>query len=244
MNKNLLNYTKLVLYNHIINSQDLKKFIELLNNFNIDYNINNFDIEYNLDDIEYYKENYNIQNENIMNISDSKILFYQLDVLYKWDINKFTNLKSLIILNDRYIQDKYIKLLNNLETLILPKNKLLTDKSIKDLNNIRVLELNYNKNITNLSLVNKKNLQKLSLVFNKKINDEAFKKITSLESLNLGYNNNRKLNLEFLKYNNNIRTLILYRKKNISEEIKNIIENIEFKITPCIKFANLGGKMT
>ena len=51
-----------------------------------------------------------------------------------------------------------------------------------------------------------------------------------LKYLNLGYNNNRKLNLKFLKHND-LQTLILYKKKNISEDIISLMSAIEIKYT-------------
>ena len=149
-----------------------------------------------------------LDDKNINYIIDNNNIFYKSN----YSFNNFINLRTLILSNDRFINDNNIKFLYNLETLILTKNKLLTDNSLKNLNNIKVLELNYNKNISNLSLINKKNLVKLKLIHNKKINDEAFINIKKLEYLHLGYNNNRKLKLEFLK-NNQLKTLILLKKK-------------------------------
>jgi len=70
-------------------------------------------------------------------------------------------------------------------------------------------------------------LEYLILIHNKNISDEGFVNIKKLKYLNLGYNNNRKLNLNFLKYNNNIEEVILFRKKNLADDIKNILKNLK-----------------
>ena len=141
--------------------------------------------------------------------------------------NIFTNLKVLNFINDRIISNNHIKNLYNLEELILPKNKIITDIGLINLNNLKIINLKHNTNITNNSLINKTKLEKLTLVYNKNINDEAFTNIKNLTYLNLGYNNNRKLKLYFLKNNLNLREIILYKKKNIDNDILEIINNIK-----------------
>ena len=79
-------------------------------------------------------------------------------------------------------------------------------------------------------IINKNNSEYVKLIFNKKISDYAFINSTKLKYLNLGYNNNRKLNLKFLKHND-LQTLILYKKKNISEDIISLMSAIEIKYT-------------
>jgi len=227
----LLNYVSLVLANHNITSDNLLKFIKIMNKYNINFNINDFEIKYNIIDVHYIIENYNLNKNNIIHIEDYTSHYFKID----FDFNTFTNLRTLIITNDRYITDSDIRLLNNLEILMLPKNKLLTDKSIKNLNNLRVLDLNYNRNITNISIINKTKLKYIKLIHNKKITDDGFKNIHTLEYVNLGYNNNRELKLQFL-IRNNFNTLILLKKKNISNEIKNLIRNIKRLDIPNIKY--------
>jgi len=227
MNLNLLNYTSIILTNYNISSKRLKKLLEHFNKNNLKLNLKEFKIKFNLDDIEIFRDNYKFDPLDIFHIVEHQLLFSRI---HYEEFNKYINLKSLIIYNDRYIQDNDIKNLYNLEKLILPKNKLLTDRGLENLNKLKVLELDFNKNITNKSIINKKDLEILKLIHNKNIHDEGFINIHKLKYLNLGYNNCRKLNLTFLEHND-VKTLILYKKKNISENMLDLIKKIEIKYT-------------
>ena len=209
MNINLLLHTSLILTNYNISSTKVKKLIILYNKNNLNLNISEFKIKFNLRDIETFKQYYKITNSSILGIVENKLFYSRI---YYENLNKYINLTSLIIYNDRHVEDNDIKNLYNLEKLILPKNKLLTNKGLLNLNKLKVLHLDLNKNITNQSIVNKKELENLKLIHNKNINDEGFINITKLKYLNLGYNNSRKLKLKFLE-NNNLDTLVLYKKK-------------------------------
>lgn len=236
----LFNYITLILSNHIISSKKIKKIVNyrlhtIKNNDNILNNnqslinyIKSFYIKFNFYDIDYFKNNYNFTNNDIYYIYENTLIYSRIPIYN--NINKFRNLKALIMYNDRDLCDNDIKNLIKLEQLVLPKNRLLTDKSIKNLDKLKVLELDANKNITNISLINKIDLRILKMVHNKKINDDGFINLKKLKYLNLGYNNNRKLNLKFLKHND-LQTLILYKKKNISEDIISLMSAIEIKYT-------------
>ena len=204
-----------------INSYYLIKIIEFYKIYNKKVNIDISNINFNIEHIEKLKKIYlNFDNNQIHNI-------YHQGFNEIIDVNNFTNLKKLDLEFNRNIKDCHIKNLYSLEKLSLPKNKLLTNKGIINLNELKYIDLSFNKNINNEAIKNKKNLEYLKLIHNKKINDEAFTNIKKLKCLNLGYNNNRKLNLNFLKYNNNIEEVILFRKKNLSEDVKNILINLK-----------------
>lgn len=214
MNHNLFNYTFLLLSNHKIHSDFIIK------NFNKKFNLNNFDIIFNLKNIEFFQDKYNYT--NIINIIDNSLFYSRI---YYNNLYNYSNLQILNIHNDRYINDTDIIHLNNLKELILPKNKLITDIGLQFLNKLEILNLEINKNITNKSLINKIELRKLILKHNKKIDDSGFINMKKLKYLNLGYNNNKKLKLNFIK-NNHLDTLILYKKKNIEQDIKFLIKSI------------------
>ena len=78
----------------------------------------------------------------------------------------------------------------------------------------------------NIVITAKIDLEELVLIHNKNINDEGFINITKLKKLNLGYNNNRKLNLDFIKNNIDLKNIIIYKKKNIEQDIIDIINSI------------------
>ena len=204
-----------------INSYYLIKIIEFYKIYNKKVNINISNINFNIEHIEILKEVYlNFDNKQIQNI-------YHQGFNEITNINLFTNLKKLDLEFNRNIKDCHINNLYSLEKLSLPRNKLLTNKGIINLIKLKYIDLSFNKNINNEAIQNKTNLEYLKLIHNKKINDDAFINIRTLKYLNLGYNNNRKLNLNFLKYNNNIEEVILFRKKNLSEDVKNILRNLK-----------------
>ena len=217
-----------------IDSKDLLRIFKLYENNMIFKRFNICDTKFNIKDyFDLLKTKYKYISFDISNIEylydNNTSIYYNISQHNSINFYNFTNLKS-IDLNfsyGRYIDDKSINKLYNLEELILKTNKSITDKGIINLNKLKIIHLNDNTNITNKSLINKIDLEDLVLIHNKNINDEGFINITKLKKLNLGYNNNRKLNLNFLKYNNNIEEVILFRKKNLSEDVKNILINLK-----------------
>lgn len=210
-----------IIFRDEINSHYLIKIIEFYKIYNKKINIDLSNIIFNINDIQKLKD-YKLLN------SDSQInsIYYHgfNDIT---NLNCYKNLKTLDLEFNRSIKDQHINKLYFLEKLSLPKNKLLTNKGIINLKKLKYIDLSFNKNITNKSISNKLDLEYLILIHNKNISDEGFVNIKKLKYLNLGYNNNRKLNLNFLKYNNNIEEVILFRKKNLADDIKNILKNLK-----------------
>lgn len=228
MNIYLFNFViKNIILNDIFESIYLLKIIDIYIKNNIIIKLDISNINWNLHDL------YKIMNDKlliknyILNIKDLRYLNTLESLSIHIDYNEFKNLRVINFINDRTLSDSNIYNLNNLEELLLPRNKKITDKGLINLNNLKILNLEYNKNITNKSLLNKLELEKLILIYNKKINDEGFINIKKLKELNLGYNNNRKLKLEFIKNNPNLQEIILYKKKNISNDIIDIINSKE-----------------
>jgi len=198
--------------NNIILSDKIKsyyviKIINFYKLYNKNININLSNIIFNINDINKIKDYKLLNNNNLINY-----IYYQGSNNIT-NLNCYNNLKNLDLEFNRNIKDEYINKLYFLEKLSLPKNKLLTDKGIINLTKLKYIDLSFNKNITNKSIYNKIDLENLILIHNKKINDQGFINIKKLKYLNLGYNNNRGLNLNFLRYNNNIEEVILFRKK-------------------------------
>jgi hypothetical protein len=159
--------------------------------------------------------------ENIKIIKDKNIREEKICIRIK----NFISLKELSIDYDREIRNEDIKNLKNLEILELPKNMLISNIGIKNLNNLKKLNLKSNENIKDEYLRGKNLMEELTLVNNKNISDNGLRCMSNLRYLNLGYNNNKELRLEFIK-DIKLETLIIYKKKNISEEIKERIKLI------------------
>ena len=210
-----------IIFRDEIDSYYLIKIIEFYKIYNKKINIDLSNIIFNVNDIQKLKD-YKLLNNN----SQIKSIYYQGFNNIK-NLNIYKNLKILDLEFNRSIKDQHINELYSLEKLSLPKNKLLTNKGIINLKKLKYIDLSFNKNITNKSISNKLDLEYLKLVHNKNINDEAFVNIKNLKYLNLGYNNNRKLNLNFLKYNNNIEEVILFKKKNLADDILDILKNLK-----------------
>lgn len=227
MNLELLNFIiNNIILRDKINSYKLLQILEiykLYNKKNIEIDLSNIEINilhlnkilmiYNNLDIKQITNIYGNDYQNIPCIFDN--------------LNYFNNLKIINFEHNRTIMDLNINKLYNLEEIILPKNKLITNKGLKNLNKLFKIDLSNNTNIDNNALIDKIDLEYLKLVHNKKINDEAFINIRKLKSLHLGYNNNRKLNLDFIKNNENLKEVILFRKKKISDEIIELLKNMD-----------------
>ena len=216
-----------------IDSKDLLKIFKLYENNKILKNFNISDTKFNIKDyFDLLRKEYKYISFDITKIEylydNNTNIYYNISCYNSINFYNFTNLKS-INLNysyGRYINDKSINKLYNLEELILKYNKTITDKGLINLNQLKTIHLNNNTNITNKSLINKINLEDLVLIHNKNINDEGFINITKLKKLNLGYNNNRKLNLHFITNNIHLKNIIIYKKKNIEQDIIDIINSI------------------
>ena len=216
-----------------IDSKDLLRIFQIYENNMIFKRFNICDTKFNIKDyFDLLKTKYKYISFDISNIEylydNNTSIYYNINQHNFINFYNFTNLKT-INLNysyGRYIDDKSINKLYNLEELILKTNKSITDKGIINLNKLKIIHLNDNTNITNKSLINKIDLEDLVLIHNKNINDEGFINITKLKKLNLGYNNNRKLNLDFIKNNIDLKNIIIYKKKNIAQDIIDIINSI------------------
>ena len=214
-----------VVNNIILRDEIYSNYLLKIMNFNKKNNkstiINISNINFDIEDIEKFK-NFNI---HIKNNDISYITYHGLKASN--NLNKYSNLKEINFKFDRSIQDLYINKLYNLEKIFLPKNKFITNKGIINLEKLKYIDLSSNKNINNASILNKTNLEYLKLINNKKINDDAFINIKELKYLNLGYNNNRKLNLNFLKFNKNIEEVLLFKKKKLPNDVINILRDLK-----------------
>lgn len=171
--------------------------------------------------------NKNLDYDTIYKILDTYNIYNTYCISNLQNLNVFSNLKELNFVNNRNIDDYSIQKLTKLEKLVLPKNKLITNKGLLNLKKLKYLDLSVNTNIDDKSIINKTNIEYLKLVFNKKITDKAFINIKKLKYLNLGYNNNKNLKLNFLENNKYLTEIILYRKKNLSNNVVDKIKTIK-----------------
>ena len=221
---NSYNLLKIIL---LYNSNNLNQYLLHLNLNNIDFEVKDLNKIFNI----FKNNNIKLELDNIYYLTDyHNSYFYNSLNNINYYLFNFKNLISIDFHLNRDLKDNDISKLVNLEILKLPKNKFITNKGLLNLNKLETIDLSANTNINNEALINKLNLKELTLIHNKNIDDNAFINITKLELLNLGYNNNRRLKLDFIKNNKKLQKVILFRKKNISNEIVDFLKQMEHVI--------------
>jgi len=124
------------------------------------------------------------------------------------------NLQTLVLFNDKLIDDNILKNLSQLRHLKLPLNEKITDIGLGYIPLITNLILNYNKNITNEGLKYIPHVTSLNLEWNKNITNDGLKYIPLITNLDLSSNENiTDLGLQYIPH---ITNLNLYYNKNIT----------------------------